>query len=266
MNREDEYLDLAKKAAIRAGDLLLRRFGHIKKIRYKSEKNIVTNADTDSEKQIISMIRKRYPDHSILAEESGKDAKESDYTWVIDPLDGTSNFAYGIPLFGVAIALLKGKETVMGVINIPIFKELFWALKGGGTFLNNEPIRVSAREKLEDMIILYDADFGRKGGDIITSLNNIIGLVMKVRMLGAASVHFSRLLLGCADLLVEHRTKPWDIAAGCLMVEEAGGKVTDFNGDGWNPWSKNLVVSNGKAHDDILRIIGRKPRLTSRQI
>ena len=255
MKETQDFLELAKKASLSAGDLIMRKFGKREGIRSKSDRDLVTDADTQAEKLIISMIKKEHPDHSILAEESGESFGESGFTWVIDPLDGTNNFAYGIPLFGVAISLLKGKEPVLGVINIPVFGQLFHAQKGRGAFLNGKPARVSGRKELREILLLYDSDFLRKKEEVMGTLNRLICSVFKVRMLGAATIHYSQILQGNADLWLEHTTKPWDITGGSLMVEEAGGRVTDFDGNPWTPWSKNLVISNGKAHEEILEII-----------
>jgi len=258
MDEYHDYLELAKHASVSAGKLLMRKFMRIDKINYKSEHDLVTEADLLAERLIISLIKKKCPDHCFLAEESGKSGGKSDYTWVIDPLDGTCNFAYGIPLFGVSIALLKRKEPVLGVINIPIFNQLFYAVKGGGSFMNGNPVKVSQRKRIKEMLLLHDSDFFLKKTEMMASLDKLIDRVFKIRMLGAATLHFAQIALGSADGWAEHKTTPWDIAAGCLLVEEAGGLVTDFDGNPWTPWSKNLLVSNGKAHQQILEII-RKP-------
>jgi myo-inositol-1(or 4)-monophosphatase len=253
MEKYNDHNELAKKAALEAGKLLMKKFGNIKEMRYKAERSLVTEADLQAEELIISLIKEKYPDHRIL------DAK-SDFTWVIDPLDGTANFAYGIPLFGVSIALLRGKETVLGVISIPYFKQLFSTVKGGGSFMNGKPTRVSERNSLSGMFLLYDSEFSEKKNEILAFLGRLTDSVFKVRILGASSLHFAEIAQGNVDLWVEHRTTPWDIAAGCLLVEEAGGKVTDFDGNPWTPWSGNLVVSNGKAHHKILEIINKSKK------
>ncbi len=255
MIKNQDFLELAKRASVSAGKLLMRKFMRIDKINYKSEHDLVTEADLLAERLIISLIKKKHPDHCFLAEESGKSGGKSDFTWVIDPLDGTCNFAYGIPLFGVSIALLKGREPVLGVINIPFFKQLFYAVKGGGSFMNGNPVKVSQRKRLNEMMLLHDSDFVLKKTEMMASLDKLIDRVFKIRMLGASSLHFVQIALGSADVWVGHSTTPWDIAAGCLLVEEARGLVTDFAGNPWTPWSRNLVVSNGKAHKQILEII-----------
>ncbi len=261
MVKHDAFLELAKDVSTSAGDLLMRKFGKIEKIGYKSEKDLVTEADLEAEKLIISRIKEKHPDHSFLAEESGESTGGSDFTWVIDPLDGTINFAYGIPLFGVSVALLKGKEPVLGVINIPSSKRLFHARKGSGTFVNGKRVHVSRRKKLSEMLLLYDTGTGSSKNEIMSTLDAVIGQILRVRMLGAATIDFENIILGSADLWLAPSTKPWDIAAGCLLVEEAGGKVTDFEGNPWTPWSENLVVSNGLVHEQTLGIIRSKNSL-----
>jgi len=253
--KNDEFLELAKEASVKAGKLLMRRFGGANRIIYKSDKDLVTEADVEAEKKIMSMIKKRFPDHGILAEESGDSRSKSDYTWVIDPLDGTNNFAYGLPLFGVSIALLDGKMPVVGVINMPVFGELYYSQREGGAFLNGKPVRVSGRKKLSKMPLVHDSDFVLNREKMLSGIGRLSDKVFNIRVLGAATANFVQVIRGTADIYVEYAIKPWDIAAGCMLVEEAGGKVTDFSGKRWTPWSKNLLVSNGKAHDAVLRII-----------
>ncbi len=250
-----EYLRLAKDASVSAGKLLIRKYKHVDRIMHKTKADLVTEADLEAEKMIISMIRKRHPDHSFLAEEGGESGERSDYLWVIDPLDGTNNFAYGLPLFGVSIALLKNKEPVLGVINIPSFNQLFQAVKGGGSTMNGKPVRVSRRKRIDEVLMFYDSEFFKKKSEMMASLNSVMEKVFRIRMLGAATIHFTQIALGNADAWAEHTTTPWDISAGCLLIEEAGGKVTDLEGNPWTPWSKNMLVSNGMAHDELLRLI-----------
>jgi len=254
MENYSEHLELAKKAALGAGNLILRRFGKTGGVKDKAPKDMVTDADVESERLIISMIKKKYPHHGFLAEESGKSGEESEYVWAIDPIDGTNNFAFGLPLFGVSIALLKNKQPVLGVINIPVFKELFHATRGGGAFMNGRLLHVSRRIKPDDMMVFYHThlEFGK--GRVMSLVEKLSESFHSLRMLGAATVHLTRIAAGVADAWVENNAFPWDIAAGCLIVEEAGGKATDFDGNPWTPWSKHLVVSNGKAHSQILEI------------
>lgn len=251
-----DYLKLAKDVSVSAGKLLMGKYKKLKKIQHKTKNDLVTEADFESEKLIISSIRKKYPGHSFLAEEGGESPGKEDMTWIIDPLDGTNNYTYGLPIFGVSIALVNGKEPVLGVINTPFVGQLFHAVKGGGSFMNGKPIRVSKRDRLEDSMMLYDSDFVKRKTAILYSLDNITKRVFRIRMLGAASVQFTQIALGNAELWTEESTLPWDNAAGALIVEEAGGKVTDFDGRAWNPWMKNLVASNGtRIHGEILDLL-----------
>jgi myo-inositol-1(or 4)-monophosphatase len=141
------------------------------------------------------------------------------------------------------------------VINMPVLGELYYAQRGGGAFLNGKPIRVSGRRELKKMLLVHDSDFALNKEKMLSSMGRFSDSVFGIRVLGAATANFVQVINGTADIYVEYAIKPWDIAAGCLLVEEAGGKVTDFSGKRWTPWSKNLVVSNGRAHDAVLTII-----------
>ncbi|MBN2330328.1 MAG: inositol monophosphatase [Candidatus Aenigmarchaeota archaeon] len=256
-----DYLELAKDVSISAGKLLMSKYKKVKNIRHKAPGDVVTEADLEAEELIVSSIRKKHPGHGFLAEEGGESQGKEDMTWIIDPLDGTNNYTYGLPIFGVSIALVKGKEPVLGVINVPVFGQLFHAVKGRGSFMNGKPIKVSGRDRLQDSMMLYDSDFVKSKTEILYSLDSITKRVNRIRMLGAASVQFVQIAMGNADAWTEQSTNPWDIAAGCLIVEEAGGKVTDFDGKPWNPWMKNLVASNGtRIHGEILELLKAGPR------
>jgi len=248
-------LEAAREAAKAAGKLLMKSYGKATGIREKARRDLVTDADGASERLIISMLRKECPDFGFLAEESGSSGSGSEYTWVIDPLDGTTNFAFGLPYFAVSIALVKGRSPVLGVMDVPVLGEQYRAVRGGGAFLNGRRLEVSRRKKPGEMMALFNLGPADDKFSLMDIAGRIRGSFFSVKVIGAAVLELAWISAGRADAFVACRTKPWDIAAACLLVDEAGGRATDFAGKPWSPWSKDLVVSNGKAHDEILRIV-----------
>ncbi|MEA1963719.1 MAG: inositol monophosphatase [Candidatus Aerophobetes bacterium] len=254
-------MEIAVKAAKEAGNILLDNLGKIKKIETKRQNNIlslVTNVDIKAEEKICQIIREAYPEHDILSEERVKVSKNSDYKWIIDPLDGTHNYIRGIPFFGICIALAYQEDVLLGVIHLPLFNEMFKAEKGEGAYLNKEKIKVS-RRALKESALVYDSDLHLSRAIMLDSLNRLAGRVFNVRMFGSSAQNLSFLARGCVDLVIEYHDSPWDFSAGALLVEEAGGKVTDFEGDKWKPEIGKYIASNGKIHDEVLKIL--KPEI-----
>ncbi len=249
------YKQTAIKAAKEAGKIHLKYFGNIKKIMYKDKTNAVTNADLESEKRIIGIIKKRFPEHSILSEESGATNRKSDYRWLIDPLDGTHNYMHNIPLFGVSIALEFKKKLILGVIYLPCFDDLYVAEKGKGAFLNGKRIKVSNLKDLRKSMVFLDGGFHRQAGKRLKLINKLAKKVHKIRVFGVAVIDFLYLAEGKIEASILFPTHPWDIAAGILLVKEAGGKVTDFNRKEADQYSNCFVASNGRVHDKILSVI-----------
>ncbi len=212
--------------------------------------------DKVCEEGIIGALKKEFPNYNYLSEECGAEEKGSDFTWIIDPLDGTHNYFFSIPMFGVAIALQEEEKVNLGVIHLPYFNQTLWAEKGKGAFLNYKPIAVSDTDDLSKAMMLYDSAFYRKRHEMLDYFTKLMNTVFGTRILGSASIEFAMVARGKADFFVGHSTLPWDIAAGAILVEEAGGKVTDFEGNPWSPHSKNFVASNGKLHPKIMQIIG----------
>lgn len=257
MGVKAEYLETAREAAGSAGRLVMEKFRKSKEIKVKSPKDFVTEMDIRSEKLIISRIKEKHPDHSFLGEESGKTGDVSEYTWVIDPIDGTNNFAFGLRMFGVSIGLLEKGKPVLGVIDMPALDERFHAVSGGGAFLNGKRIRVSGRNDPGRMLAFYHANMEKEDSELIkNAFETFSNSFFSLRMMGAATYHLTRIAMGVADAWFEQDALPWDITAGALILEEAGGKATDFGGKPWNPWSKNLVATNGKVHGKVLEIAG----------
>ena len=228
------YLDVAIKAANKAGDIHKKYFGHNRGIKTKSSSfDLVTKADIESEKAVVTIIKKHFPDHNFIAEEQKYDNTPSEYTWIIDPLDGTNNFISGIPIFSVSIALMKQNELMLGVVYNVIQDELFYAEKGKGAFLNKRPVKVSAVDTLERSVIITGFYYDRSES-MIETLEKIKQFFFKrilgLRRFGAAALDLCYVACGRAAGYWEFELSPWDFAAGKLILEEAGGKVTSKYG------------------------------------
>jgi len=249
------FKQTAIKAAKEAGKILLKYFRNIEKIEDKDKTNAVTNADLESDRKVIGIIKNNFPDHNILSEESGATNKNSQYRWLIDPLDATHNYMHSIPLFGVSIALELKKELVLGVIYLPFFGELFVAEKGKGAFLNNKKINVSKFLELRRSMILVDGGFHKETKRKLELISGLTKELHKIRVVGAAVVDFVYVAEGKIEASILFPTNPWDIAAGILLVREAGGKVTGFDGREADQYTKEIIVSNGSVHDKVLRLI-----------
>jgi len=243
--------EVAISAAKEAGKILLENFGKIEQIDKKGERELVSNVDLASERKIIDMIKSKYPDHDILCEESGLHEKASDYRWVIDPMDGTHNYIYGINMFGVSIALEYKGEIILGVINMPSTNELYWAEKGKGAYLNDERIHVSDRG-MKNALAIYDSGLYKDTAFRTGFLAVLVGKIFNFRVFGASTRHLTYVARGSADFQMEYGDKPWDFAAGGLMVEEAGGRITQLDGSKWNIYVESYISSNGQFHDEML--------------
>jgi len=249
-----EMKKLAILAAKEAGDLLREDFGKKFKISTKLGGELVTESDVKSEDRIIGMIQEEFPDHSIIAEELGELQRDSDYTWVIDPMDGTNNFVRHIPYFGVSIALEHKKDLILGVINIPCFDELYVAEKGKGAYLNDKRISVT-KKTLKDSLLLYDSQLRKAGSRAIRHFSDLASSVLEARIFGAAAINLALIASGRAEAVIDYRPKPEDIAAGCLIVREAGGMVTDLKGTPWKSYMEDVVATNGRIHEEVLKIL-----------
>jgi myo-inositol-1(or 4)-monophosphatase len=244
----------AIKAAKEAGKVMMKYYGKAIKPHLKSIGDLVSKVDFECERKIISIIRSKFPGHSILSEECGEKKKDSDYKWVIDPLDGTHNFLWGLPMFGTSIALLYKKDVILGVIYLPCSNKLYVAEKGKGAFLNGKRIRVSKASKIKKSLVLYDGGLHRDAKKKVRLIDKLAVTAFRIRILGAASVSLTHLANGHADIYIEHSTNPWDISAGLLIIEEAGGKVTTLDGKKHSLSNEGFVASNGKLHNQIIKI------------
>lgn len=250
------------KEAVLAGAAELTRYFHQSfSIQNKEGKNnLVTDADHASEKAIIEVIRKHYPDHFILTEESGALAQESDYKWIIDPLDGTINFAHGLPINCVSVGVEFKGEMILGMVYNPHMNELFFAEKGKGATLNDQPIKVSTETSAMKSCLAtgFPYVYINSENGPLQVFERFIKEGVPVRRLGAAAIDLCWVAAGRFDGFYEHKLEAWDSAAGYLIVEEAGGKVTDFNGDKYSPYQHRILATNGYIHDEMLKIINNK--------
>jgi myo-inositol-1(or 4)-monophosphatase len=245
---------LAIDAAKEAGKILMENFGKIERVDTKGGWELVSNVDIAAESRIIELIKAQYPDHDILCEESAGETTGSEYKWIIDPLDGTHNYIYGIHIFGVCIALEYKGEIVLGVINIPYSGEIYWAEKGKGAYFNGKPIHVSERT-MKDALVIFDSTLHTEKAPKMGLLAALVDRVFTLRMSGSSARNLTYIARGNADMVVEYSDKPWDFAAGGLIVEEAGGKVTTLDGDRWSPYIQGYIASNGEFHDEVLQLL-----------
>lgn len=249
-----------QKIAVQAGQCLLQYYKKNNKKTFKKNLgDFATEADYAAEKIIIQAIQKKYPDHNILAEEAGETNNNSKYTWIIDPLDGTRNFSLGIPMFAVSIALVSGKEVVLGAIYDPIHHELFFAKKNHGSFLNNKKIKTNKSTKIQHLVWGLGAFHDRTNYKQFTKwycmLSQYSGYF---RRLGSAVLNICYISCGRMDNFIIGGVYPWDVAAAGLLVQEAGGIITTVKGTKWNPLApvQNIIASSNKnLHNKILKAI-----------
>jgi len=251
-----EFLDIAIKAARLAGQVIFSHLGKISKrdIGLKQASDFVTSVDRESEKIIIDTIKEYFPDHHFLAEESLKEFGKGKYCWIIDPLDGTTNYIHGYPVFSVSIALEFEGEIVLGVILDPLRNELFWTEKGTGAYLNCSSIEVS-NINIRESLITTGFPFRSKEmiDPYLKLFKNIFLKVSDLRRAGSAALDLAYLACGRCDGFFELGLSPWDIAAGSLLIKEAGGVVTDFGGDNHYLMTGNIVAGNPEVHKEIVR-------------
>lgn len=252
-------LQLAIDAALEAGRFLKMNIGKIKQIEHKygEERNLVTEIDKKAEQLIIEKIKKRYPHHDFLGEESGSHKATSEYKWIIDPLDGTTNYTHGLGIFCTSIGLEHQGETVLGVIYDPSADELFTAEKDKGAYLNNRRIRVSQTKRLMESLIVtgFPYDIKNNPYHAVEHFSNVLMESQAVRRLGSAALDLSYVACGRFDGFWEVTLNPWDMAAGVLLVQEAGGKFTNFKGFPSDIYTPNVLATNGLIHDQLVEVL-----------
>ncbi len=252
------FLKIAIQAAREAGRIQKNHYGRVRHIQFKSKDklNLVTEVDRQCEKAILSLLQKRFPTHGLWGEESGRDKSRSDLTWVVDPLDGTTNYAHSYPFFCCSVALVQGGTPLVGVIYDPLREECFTAEKGKGAFLNGRRLRVSSTRSLGESLVC--TGFAYAVRETHYNLDNFRRFVLKaqgVRRDGSAAMNLAYVAAGRFDGFWERGVQAWDMAAGVLMVREAGGKVTDITGGPFNLLGENALASNGKIHGQVFKIL-----------
>ena len=257
-----EAVAVASQAAEEAGSLLLKHmYGQLKLGQKEGRANLVTDLDVAAEKMVIGVLQDEYPDFNIVSEESPAVSRDSQFTWVIDPLDGTNNYVHGIPFICVSIGLALGQEAVMGVIYDPVRKELFTARKGHGAFLNGLPISVAKRNTIGEAFLGvdlgYDADKGRAMLDFIKLPWPDIG---GLRLIGSAALGLTYVACGRLDAYIHPCLYPWDVAGAIVLVQESGGKITDWQDRPATIETKVVAAANETLHGQFLKLIqGQEP-------
>lgn len=250
-------LELAIQCALESGRIQGEYFQKRVGIHHKGEINIVTDVDIACQKRIIEFIEKSYPDDYIIAEEKDNVFDEKGNKWIVDPLDGTTNYAHGYPFFCTSIAYEVKGEVVVGVIYNPIFNELFFSQKGHGAYFNGEKIRVSSINDMKQALLStgfpYDLPTSKKNN--INHFVNFLYHAQAVRRDGSAAMNLAYIACGRFDGHWEMKLNPWDMAAGVLLVREAGGTITDFKGEGFSIYGDELVASNGLLHDQLIEVL-----------
>lgn len=247
-----------------AGDVLMGYFQGKLNVTLKDDRegaiDIVTDADRASEDLILAAIRREFPDHDILTEETSIDRTGSKFLWLVDPLDGTVNFAHTYPLFAVSIALMVDGLLVAGVVHDPLRKETFSAFRNAGAFLNGNPIRVSKEDRLERSVVStgfpYDKAFSPENN--VAEFSRVVIKVQGVRRGGSAAIDLAYVAAGRLDGFWELKLKPWDMAAGMLLVEEACGRVTDRTAQPADVYTNSIVATNALIHDPLIEVMSRK--------
>ncbi len=249
----NEYLDFAIEAAREAGAVLRADFERPKKISYKGEVDLVTESDKHSEAIIVAKLRERFPGHAIVAEEGSRGAAAgAKYCWHVDPLDGTTNFAHSYPCFAVSIGLLEDGEPVAGVVLNPIANELFTASRGDGACLNGKRIQVSPVEKLATSLVATGFPTHQRANN--RNIYYYWEFTMRshgVRRDGSAALDLCSVACGRFEGFWEFGLNSWDTAAGMLIVQEAGGRITDLEGGAYHPGGRTILATNGRVHDEM---------------
>jgi myo-inositol-1(or 4)-monophosphatase len=254
------FLATAVEIVLQAGAIQLARRASGFHVDKKGTIDLVTEVDLECERMCRAILAERFPDHDVLAEELSRDPQQpsaSPYRWVYDPLDGTTNYAHGLPIFCSSLALQIDGRTVVGAVYDPTRAELFTAERGAGAFLNGQRLQVSTAGELIDSLLVtgFPYDVHKQTADLVTMFAAFLGRARAVRRLGSAALDLCYVAAGRFDGYWEQHLWPWDVAAGALIVTEAGGTVTGMDGSEFDPAAAHLVASNGRVHDAMLNVI-----------
>ncbi|OGX27392.1 MAG: hypothetical protein A2879_04550 [Omnitrophica WOR_2 bacterium RIFCSPHIGHO2_01_FULL_49_10] len=252
--------DKASKIVLRAGKYLKQNSKKIKSIAFKGSINLVTNVDREVENILIGSLRKEFPDIGFLSEEIGEIRPGSGLKWIIDPIDGTTNFAHGFPFYSISLALEREKKPILGIVYDPVRNELFSAERGRGAHLNGKPIKVSPQKDLKKSLLMtgFSYKLGKSMEANLVHFRNFLIASQAVRRAGSASLDLCYVACGRLEGFWELDLKPWDTAAGWLIVKEAGGEVTTFSGREYIHYLKEILASNGKIHRQMSKILSKK--------
>ncbi|MDD5311380.1 MAG: inositol monophosphatase family protein [Candidatus Omnitrophica bacterium] len=250
----------ACRIVLKAGKYLKENSRKIKSIAFKGSINLVTNVDREVEGLLIRSLRKAFPEIGFLSEEIGEIRAGSDLKWVIDPIDGTTNFAHGFPFYSISVALEKDKKPILGIVYDPERRELFFAERGRGAFLNGKPIKVSAQKDLKKSLLMtgFSYNLGKTMETNLRHFRSFLIVSQAVRRAGSASLDLCNVACGRLDGYWELGLNPWDTAAAWLIVKEAGGEVTTFSGKPYGHYLKEILASNGKIHRQMSKILSKK--------
>lgn len=253
----DLVMQTATRSARQAGEVLRSFHGNLKRIRKKGDIDLVTEADIASEQVVVETIRSVFPDHSVLAEEGGESRGDERFQWIVDPLDGTTNFSHGLDLFAVSIAFYVDNTPRMGVVFNPASGEFFEAVAGRGAQLNGRPIRVSDQSSVKESLLVtgFPYNFKEKLPQLMGRFAECLSASQGVRRLGSAAVDLCFVACGRFEGFWEQDLNPWDTAAGLLILLEAGGRVTDFSGRPFSIEMKEILATNGRIHDAMLALV-----------
>jgi len=248
-------IEILKESALKSGIVLKSYFRKSLEIKFKGKNNLVTEADKISEEKLVNFISKNFPDFGIIAEEGHSINNNSPYQFLIDPLDGTTNFAHKYPFYSVSIGLLKKGIPILGIVYAPHFEEMFYAGKGLGAYLNGKQISVSKTKSVKDSLLVTGFAYQLEKYDNLEYFKKIIKKARGVRRDGSAALDFSYVACGRFDGFWELGLHPWDQAAGAIILNEAGGKITKFSENKWSPYDTELIASNSKIHDELMNIL-----------
>ena len=254
----DRYLQVAVAAAKEAGRVQKGSFGHLNKVEFKGEIDLVSDVDRLCEQVIVKMLSEAFPDHDILTEETPFDGKGSPWKWIVDPIDGTTNYVHGFPFFCTSIGLEVEGAMKLGVVYNPLLDELLHAQKGEGAWLNGKRIFVSRADNLDRSFLCtgFPYDIREHGDFYLRFFREFMVRSQAIRRPGSATLDLCYLAAGRFDGFWELKLHPWDVAAASLMVTEAGGRLTDFQGKPYSIYSEEILASNGLIHDQMLKVIG----------
>ena len=256
MESFDKHLSEVQKIALQARKLILENWGQLKQVREKQRADLVSESDLESEKIISQGLQKKFPKIGFLGEEQGNLNDSFDSRWIVDPLDGTTNYIHQLPLFGVSIALEQKGEIVLGVIDFPVFNQTYYAVQNKGSFLNGKKIQVSQRE-MKDALFCTGFSSSRYGSvePQFRIFEDVLKKCRGVRLLGSSVYHLCLVAQGLLDGFWDFNLKIWDVAAGFLIVSEAGGKVSHLDGKKFSPKNKTILASSPQLHLDMLELI-----------